>query len=125
MTGLGTLVASLSPSIPGIVVGLIIFGFGVGWFISNLMTALAAKVGRAQQGRATGYVKAAHFLSAPVCVVLMEPLSRAYGPQGVMLAVSATALVLLLLMLLRMAQLRRRDHKVAQAEGRVTTPAHG
>jgi MFS family permease len=125
MTGVGTLVASLSPGVPGVVVGLIVFGFGMGWFISNLMTALAAKVGRAQQGRATGYVKAAHFLSAPVCVVLMEPLSRAYGPQGVMLAVSATALALLALMLMRMAQLRRRDHRIARAEGRVTTPAHG
>jgi MFS family permease len=111
-TGLGTCVAALSPGVAGVVAGMAIFGFGVGWFIANLLTALAAKVGTAQQGRATGYTKAAHFLSAPLCVLLMEPLSRRFGPQGVMLAVSVTALVLLLVMLARIAETRRRNRDI-------------
>lgn len=108
-TGVGTCVAALSPGVGGVVLGMAIFGFGVGWFIANLLTAMAAKVGSAQQGRATGYTKAAHFLSAPLCVLLMEPMSRRFGPQGVMLTVSVTAFALLVLMLVRIAGTRRRN----------------
>jgi len=114
-TSVGTCVAALSSGVGGVVAGMAIFGFGVGWFVANLLTALAAKVGSAQQGRATGYTKAAHFLSAPLCVLLMEPLSRRFGPQGVMLAVSATAFALLLLMLARIAEARRRNDGIAAA----------
>jgi len=115
-TGIGTLMAALSPGVSGVIAGMAIFGFGVGWFVANLLTALGAKVGSERQGRATGYTKAAHFLSAPLCVVLMEPLSRRYGPQGVMLAVSLTAFALLLLMLARMVAARHRNRRLAAVE---------
>ena len=51
----------------------------------------------------------------------MEPLSRRYGPQGVMLAVSATALVLLLVMLARIAGTRRRNEGIAVAHDTAVT----
>lgn len=117
--GLGTLVAALSPSIAGVVAGLMIFGFGVGWFIANLMTALASQVTKAQQGRAAGLVKAAHFLSAPICIALIEPIARVYGPASVMLIVSVTAFGLLIVMGWRML---RSGNRSADTVGQ---PAHG
>jgi MFS family permease len=107
MTAAGTFVAAISPTIVGVVTGLLIFGFGVGWFIANLMTALGVAVSRAQQGRAVGLVKASHFLSAPLCIMVMEPFARAHGPASAMLVVSATALILLVITGARMMQTRR------------------
>ena len=102
MTGTGTLIAALSPNNYGVVTGMLVFGFGVGWLVPNLMTAVASKVAQAQQGRTAGLIKAAHFLAAPLCIPLMEPIVRKYGVQSAMFAVSALAFVMLCIMLSRL-----------------------
>lgn len=94
LTGAGTLIAALSPGIYGVVAGMLVFGFGFGWMMPNLMTAVAAKVAQARQGRTAGLIKAAHFLATPLCIPLMEPVARAYGAQSVMAIVAVIAFVL-------------------------------
>ena len=101
MTGLGTLIAALSPGTMGVIGGMLVFGFGVGWMVPNLMTAVASKVSLARQGRTAGLVKAAHFLSTPLCIPLMEPFVRKYGAQSAMFAVSALAFALFCLLVYR------------------------
>lgn len=118
-TASGTFVAAISPTIAGVMTGLLIFGFGVGWFVANLMTALGAAVTQAQQGRAVGLVKAAHFLSAPICITLMEPFARAYGPANALLVVSATALILLIIIGARIIRTQRIGSDRSAADSRM------
>jgi MFS family permease len=92
---LGSLIASRSPSFAGIVVGMGIYGLGVGWLLANLITSLAAKVSQERQGRAVGIVKAVHFSSAPAAIALIEPFARRYGPADALLVVSLSAFALL------------------------------
>jgi MFS family permease len=103
---IGLLVAALADSVAVVVAGLLIYGLGIGWFVPNLMTALSARVTPAHQGRAAGIVKAAHFLSAPVAVALVEPLARSHGPAGTLLAASGLAFVCLVLSGVRFLQRR-------------------
>jgi MFS family permease len=124
-TAVGTFIAALSPTIFGVVTGLLIFGFGVGWFVANLITAVAAKVTQAQQGRAAGLVKAAHFLSAPICITLMEPFARVHGPASAMLVVSATALLLFIVVGVRIVQERRSGNHSEPAIDTLVQPVHG
>jgi MFS family permease len=93
---IGLFVAGLAGSVAMVIVGLLIYGLGVGWFVPNLMTALSTHVAPEHQGRAVGIVKATHFLSAPVSVALVEPLARHYGPEGTLFAASGLALLCLL-----------------------------
>lgn len=79
------------------IVGMTIYGIGVGWLIANLITSLSEKVGPGQQGRAAGLVKAAHFSSAPIGIALVEPITRAQGPAIAMPITAALALGLLTL----------------------------
>lgn len=98
---IGLCVAGLANSVAAVIAGLLIYGLGIGWFVPNLMTALSARVAPAHQGRAAGMVKAAHFLSAPVAVALVEPLARSYGAAGTLFAASALALACLVVTGLR------------------------
>jgi MFS family permease len=102
LAGVGTLTMALSHALPAIVLGGIVYSAGNGWFVPNIMTALGAKVAPAQQGRAAGLVKAVHFSSAPVAVVLIEPFARAYGARMAILVACALAFLVALLMLARM-----------------------
>lgn len=90
--GVGVSIAVLSSGTLGIVVGMFVFGLGVGWFVPNLMTALAVRVAAVHQAGALGLVKAAHFLSAPLFISLAEPITRAYGPTGVMALIAVLIL---------------------------------
>jgi MFS family permease len=101
MTGSGSLIAALSPNSYGVIAGMLVFGFGIGWLVPNLMTSVASKVIKARQGRTAGLVKAAHFIATPICIPLMEPLARKYGPQSAMFVVATVALIMLCVMLYR------------------------
>jgi MFS family permease len=83
--GMGMLIVSLSSTLVGIIGGMLVFGFGLGWFVPNLMYSLSKRVTKARQGRAVGIVKAAHYIAAPLGILAVEPVSRAAGPHGVML----------------------------------------
>ena len=89
----GMLLVSTSSSLTGVVVGMIVFGFGIGWFVPNLMTASTKKIDAALQGRAIGLVKGAHYLAAPLAVVLVEPITRAMGPKGAMWVAATLSLL--------------------------------
>jgi MFS family permease len=96
-TAVGMSVTTLSPNLLDIIVGMMIVGMGVGWFVPNLMTAAARCVTTDQQGRTVGLIKAAHYIAAPLCTVMVEPLTRQVGPKGAMLAGGGVSLCLLAL----------------------------
>lgn len=100
--GIGMCIVALATDLVGLVLGMMTFGVGLGWFVPNLMTAVAAKVPQELQGRATGLVKGAHHLAAPLCIVVVEPLARRIGPEGAMMAAGALSFALLLLMSYRL-----------------------
>lgn len=85
-TGIGMLVVSFATGLFGVVAGMLIFGLGVGWFVPNLMTSLSRRVSQGQQGQAVGIVKAAHYLASPLAVLAVEPIARAFGPGGALMA---------------------------------------
>lgn len=88
-TGLGMAIVALASGFIGIVGGMLVFGFGIGWFVPNLMTALSRRVTQGQQGRAVGIIKAAHYLASPLGILAVEPIARAFGPSGAMMTGSA------------------------------------
>jgi MFS family permease len=96
MVALGLLIAALAPNFVVVVVGCMIFGLGVPWFIPNLMVAVANRVSPEQQGRAVGLVKGANYLGSPIAVFLTEPISREHGARGALLVASFLSLSLLL-----------------------------
>lgn len=106
MTGLGTLIAALSHNYWGVIAGMLIFGFGIGWLVPNLMTAVAAKVTQARQGRTAGLIKASHFIATPICIPLMEPFVRKYGSQSAMFVVAGLAFIMLCIMQYRITTTR-------------------
>lgn len=111
--GTGMLTAALASSFTGVVVGMMIFGLGLGWFVPNLMNAVAQRVALDQQGRAVGLVKAAHYLAAPLCIVVVEPVAKQLGPGGAMLAAAALAFGLLILASYRIMAVRQRERAAA------------
>lgn len=106
-TGLGLSIVTVWPSVLGVFVGMGVFGLGIGWFVPNLMTAAASLVGPDQQGRTVGIVKAAHYMAAPLCVVLVEPITRRFGPTSALTTAAVIAFVLLVIFAVRLATLRR------------------
>ena len=102
VAGTGALIAATASSFPGVLLGIGLHGLGVSWFVPNIMTAIGSKVTQAQQGRAAGLVKAAHFLSMPICVQLIQPFVKQYGEVVAMRAVAAIGLVMFFAMLARM-----------------------
>ena len=102
VAGTGALIASSASTFPGVLLGIGLHGLGVAWFVPNIMTAIGSKVNKDQQGRAAGLVKAAHFLSMPICVQLIQPFVKQYGEVVAMKAVAVIGLGMFLVMLVRM-----------------------
>jgi len=123
--GSGMFAVALASSLVGVVIGMMVFGIGLGWFVPNLMTAVAQQVQLQQQGRAVGLVKGAHHLAAPLSIVAVEPLARELGPWGAMLAASALAFGLLLLMACRIFAGRYRDRAAALVVSQIERLSNG
>lgn len=106
-TGAGLFVVAAWPSVIGVVIGMMVFGLGLGWVVPNLMTTAAAFVTQHQQGRTVGVIKGAHYLAAPLCVLAIEPVTRAFGPTSAFLMAAALsgALVLIFLVSRRTGQI--------------------
>jgi MFS family permease len=83
-TGMGMLVVSLAADLTGVILGMVIYGFGLGWFVPNLLTSATSRIETAYQGRAIGIIKGAHYLAAPTIILIVEPLTRAVGAKGAM-----------------------------------------
>lgn len=103
--GFGLLVAALAPNYFFVIVGSVLFGVGVAWFLPNLMIVVAGRVAPEQQGRAAGLVKGANYLGSPTAVFLAEPVARAHGAAG---AIMAAALLSLSLFVVGLGRLWRR-----------------
>lgn len=108
LTGTGLLVAALAPNFVVVIVGSVIFGVGVAWFLPNLMIMTANRVTPEQQGRAAGLVKGANYLGSPTAVFLAEPITRAHGAPGAILTASVLSLVLFVMGLGNLLLGRRR-----------------
>jgi predicted MFS family arabinose efflux permease len=87
-SAVGLLIMALSDSMTGIVIGTLGYGVGIGWFTASLITFLSRRVTHGQQGRAVGFAKGFHYLAAPTCLLALEPISRAYGPRGAIMALA-------------------------------------
>jgi hypothetical protein len=96
--GIGMTLVALSSTIVSAVIGMMAFGVGLGWFVPNLMTAVAQQVSLEHQGRAVGLVKGAHHLAAPLCIIIVEPFARQAGPKAAMMAAAALAFTLFIIM---------------------------
>lgn len=116
--GAGMLLVALASSVVGVAIGMMVFGVGLGWFVPNLITAVGQQVSLEQQGRAVGLVKGAHHLAAPLCIVVIEPLARRFGPEGAMVASAALAFALFFFMGYSLLADRRRERAAA-----LTTPS--
>jgi MFS family permease len=103
----GMLVVALAPSLAVMVGGFLVFSIGNAWFVPNFMTAIGGKVLPHQQARAAGLVKMGQFGSTPLCVLLVEPYARRFGPDTVMLLACGMASFIFVLMLIRMVTLGR------------------
>lgn len=107
LAGLGALLMANGVILWLMLIGMAIYASGNGWFVPNIMTALGARVTQQQQARAAGLVKAAHFLSTPLCILLIDPYARQSGAAAVMLVVAAIGATMLVVSLLRMASAGR------------------
>jgi MFS family permease len=113
-TGGGMLAVSMAGSFAGLVAGMLIFGFGIGWFVPNLMTSLSRRVSQEQQGRAVGIVKATHYLASPLAVLAVEPIARDFGTSGVLRAAAiASFTTVIAFAYIRAKSTSSRDGKVS------------
>lgn len=96
-TGVGAAMAGLAPTVTLVVVGLLVFGIGMGWLVPNLVTSLANCVTADKQAPAAGLTKAFHFSASPLCILAIEPITTAYGPQSAMWAVVLISVLMLAL----------------------------
>jgi MFS family permease len=115
LAAIGMLIVAFAPSLPVMVGGFMIYGIGNAWFVPNFMTSIGIKVLPHQQARAAGLVKMGQFGSTPICVLVVEPYARQFGPVTVMLLASAMATFIFVLMLIRMATLGKSSLAVAPA----------
>jgi MFS family permease len=115
LAALGMLVVALAPSLPIMVGGFVIYALGNAWFVPNVMTSLGGKVLPHQQARAAGLVKMGQFGSTPLCVLVVEPYARQFGPATVMLLACGLATFIFLLMLVRTATLGKSSLAVTGA----------
>jgi MFS family permease len=109
----GMLVVATAPSLPLMIGGFLVYSIGNAWFVPNFMNSIGAKVKPHQQARAAGLVKMGQFGSTPICVLLVEPYARQFGPVTVMLLASGLASFIFLLILIRMATLGKSSLAVA------------
>jgi MFS family permease len=115
MAAVGMLIVALAGSLPVMLVGFFIYSTGNSWFVPNVMTSLGGKVQPWQQSRAAGLVKAGHFISTPVSVIVIEPYARQFGAQTVMLAACVMSTVVVVLVLGRMVALGKTSLAVTGA----------
>jgi MFS family permease len=101
LCGIGGLVLALAPTYGILVAGGLIFGLGMGWVGPNIMTAAAGAASEARRGRVVGTVKGAHLVASFVAVLVLEPISKVWGPGGALLAIGAVSLAMLLFCLVR------------------------
>lgn len=106
--GIGLLVAALAPNYVIVIIGSVIFGVGVAWFLPNLMIVVAGRVEVHQQGRAAGLVKGANYLGSPTGVFLVEPIARSHGAPGAILVASLLSVSLVFASIGQMLLRRRR-----------------
>lgn len=92
-TGTGMAIVGLATSFTGVVIGMLVFGFGIGWFVPNLMVSLSHRVQQSQQGGAVGIIKAVHYLASPLAILAVEPIARAAGPSGAILTSAVASFV--------------------------------
>lgn len=109
----GMLVVATALSLPLMIGGFLVYSIGNAWFVPNFMNAIGGKVRPHQQARAAGLVKMGQFGSTPICVLLVEPYARQFGPVTVMLLASGLAAFIFLLILGRMVSLGRSSLVVA------------
>lgn len=113
-TAIGGIITACASDYVMVLLGMGVIGLGTAWFIPNLMTVLGESVHARRQGRAAGLVKAANYLSTPVCIVAVERLAQAFGPRIPILISSILALILLVWSL---NQIARRSRRRSQASG--------
>lgn len=89
--GTGMLIVSLATNFVVVVAGMLVFGLALGWFVPNLMTSLSRKVSQEKQGQSVGIIKSVHYMASPLMVLLVEPIARAFGPQGALMASACAA----------------------------------
>lgn len=106
-TAVGGLVVATATAYQMVMVGMAVSGMGVGWFMPSLMTMLGLRVKTHQQGRGAGLVKSANYLATPLCVVIAEPLFRAFGPRAPLAMVTVLSVGLLVLIGASMARRAR------------------
>lgn len=110
---LGLAILAVALNLPTMLVGFAIYTIGNSWFVANTMTSLGGKVMHDQQARAAGLVKAGHFLSTPIMVMIVAPYAEQWGAVAVMLMASAMSAFIFVLMIGRMIALGR-DSLAAQ-----------
>lgn len=115
-TGIGGVTAALAPNYVVVLIGMTIAGLGVAWFMPNLMTVVGNRVLPHQQGRTAGLVKAANYLSTPLCVMAAEPLARLFGSR---FPVLLSGLIALSLMLVSLYWLSREHRKRVSSAAQV------
>jgi MFS family permease len=98
MFAIGAYSAATLPGAAGVIFGILVSGVGRAWFIPCLMTGAAERVEQSHQGRVAGVIRAGYDIGAPLCIVLVEPLTKRFGPEGaVMTAFIVTCILISLL----------------------------
>jgi MFS family permease len=91
LSGAGLGIAAIATDWRVAAFGLLVFGFGVGWFAANVVARASAFSAPQSRGRTVGLVKGAHLFASFLAVLALEPVGRAGGPPAVLLVLTALA----------------------------------
>ena len=90
----GMLLIALNDNYPAVILGLVMWGVGLGWLSPNILAYASALADESSRGRVIGLAKAALSVAPLVGVSLLEPVSARYGASGVLIVVAALAALL-------------------------------
>jgi hypothetical protein len=105
---LGMGIAALSSTLFGALAGMFVFGAGLAWLSPNLF-ALVGMLPDRERSATFGMVKGTMYVSTIVGVVVLEPVNRAFGANGVLIAIGASSLAMMSYILINRAQYSERS----------------
>jgi len=93
-TALGMSIVAFSRTMSGTFAGMCVFGAGLAWLSPNLF-ALLSRLPERDRAATFGIAKGTLYVSTVVGVLMFEPISRAFGADGVLAAIAVSGVAMM------------------------------
>jgi len=95
IVAIGLTIVAFSSTMVAMIGGMFVFGSGLAWLAPNLYALAGALPDEDRRAAALGLTKSALYMSSLVGVLMFEPISQAFGAQGVLIAIALCSLAMM------------------------------